>query len=338
MKNLNRQKVISNITTSEANLSMYTQITKIIGYERLSRKNLFAQIKSKTPRKNDRIILNHLGVMEGFEMIKSKKRESIVLDGNGKALYRLIEEFSIENSEKLANYEKIFYFRNIFYYYFEQFYKFLENIRISTNIERDKLILDYFGDVRSLRIISKDALYKSYKMRENRTKISRYLENIYACMEGWCKRIGLLTNNGGIRVSRSFEKISSELEKVEGPERSLKKEFMFGENIYRYAYELLQYPQKEKVNFSYNDHKDLLIKYLLVAYANFMAGVGVSDLDAARVWICSKMLLNNRIILEETVFNNLLNKLVNEGIIRSVHGDSRGQSKYFTLETPMTYR
>lgn len=321
---------ISNITTSEGQLWRYTLITNIIGPKGHKEiKEIMKKMESELGLTNNRVRLNHLCVTRKLAITKcSGDMQRHVLRGPGKALYYFWENEGKPQKKFLSPWEKAFYFRGLFLYHFDQFYQFLLNLEGKSGQTTEEIILDYFNHnrIKKLNIIDPETLGKSVRSWNSNKTISRHPENIFKCMEAWLRQLGLIKRGNGPEMSEKAKEIISSLKRSTKPEEHLKG------NVYRFLVPLLDMKVANVKTFDYSNpqHKGKLHELLRDSYNSFRDSFGTADLEAARCRICTEMLID-KLVFEEEKFNQLLNTLVNEGVIKSVIGTEHGELRHFVL-------
>jgi hypothetical protein len=186
---------------------------------------------------------------------------------------------------------------------------------------RKKIVSDFFSAQLAAVVWSKVTIERNLaKLRES-GKIPTFFENKFTCMQRWLEDIDLLRRiNGKIEITEKGETLLNELKTIEP---------IKGENCKMLGAVLVS----KTSFFDYIQHKEVFLEAFKKAYSHFKIDSSVSDIKAIQIFVCIK-LLEQGIVMEESSFATLINKLSTEGIIRSVMLGRDGKPGYVSLATP----
>lgn len=312
-------KGITNITHIEGKLERFSKICKLIKpHQRIKRKKLVSLIKDKIGLTNNTVIDRHINVLKKFGIILVIE-ETIILSSEGKVFYQFINEKA--DSKKFSLKEKLFYFRLLFTSATEQLVTLLETINENKDKTRKDIIIEYFNKklVQNVWWRSKNILQKNLAKFEESKSVPEFLEKKFKCMEMWLESLSLLERkNNFLKITNIGEIILAKAKEYN---------MILNDKIYELTSKLVIKPMD---NFDYSKHKSMFLLLLKESYPKFISESNLSDLIAIRSYILVNLLLKN-LVLEEKKFNEVLQELWSDGVIRSVIANRKGKPAYIVI-------
>jgi len=306
---------ITDITSSEGNLKRYSKICKLIKSQRALKRNKIIEIVKNTGLTNDKVIGRHIDILQKIKLLENIGGVYI-LSSEGKSLCELIDK----NTNKLGLNEKFFYFKQLFTTEtLDQLVTLLETIIENKHKPRKEIILAYFNTNFAQRVWNKITIQKNLRIFKEKRIISRFFENKFRCMEMWLLQLDILEKKRNhLQVTLIG---STALAKIKKYEKEL------NDKIYEVISVLLTNQIKK---FDYEQDKNIFIKLFKKAYFLFKVQSNISDIKAIQSFVCIN-LLTERLLLEEKEFNEVIQKLWKEEIIRSVMPGRDGKPAYVVL-------
>lgn len=319
------KKGISDITSSEGNLKRFSRICKLLHSQKLiTWAEIITLIKdkliknSKVELTNEKVIKRHIMIMINLGILESRDG-GIIISSEGKVLFELLKNDN--RNDELILTEKIFYLRALFINVFFQLYTLLKTIK--KNEERSKylIIIDYFSRIINspFQLWRKETLRRGLDIFYTRQKIQRGLENKFECIRNWLRQLELLDRRNLILSKYGL----SLLNDIEQRGHNL------SERIYEIANMYLDDNSKigifSRLNYYNEEHRDLFIKLFRTAYSLFeIPQLKMSDIKAIRRYVCIKIISDYKITIEEKDFNQLINNLLKDNIVKTImSGDDR---------------
>lgn len=304
--------ILSDLSTSEADLKHYTWIIRSINFKAMDKEELDEKIKEGLELKNRYVRNKHINLLRELDLIRKEENE-VRLTGTGRTFYSFICERPKDAPLTLS--EKLFLLKTFFTKKtFLPLYEFLMEVKKNPSGLRREIVKAYFDSekVQKFRIWKRATFTSKYKNRENKLR----------SLEKWLEQMDLLlVGSGRIALSEKGEKILNELINLENEEVS--------KRIFSVITVILKSDCKK---FSQKDHEVIFLRYLKDSYEKFKRGPDFSDMIAMRNWICIKLLENEALVLEEHEFNSVISKLWREE--RIVRGVMRGENfvpRYISL-------
>ncbi len=311
---MQENKGISDIASSEGDLSDFTKICRAICNNRLiSKEKLFKIIMNEIKSKSEGSIERKLSIMQKLNLIDIVNQK-YALNSNGKILIEISNEPFVF-SEKI---EKAFYFIILFMSDARiQLATLLQSINEQNGDDKKNNILRYFKTDIAQMIWNKQIVQKNIHDLEKSNKIPSMFNNKFSCMNKWLQIIDLVeSKQNGLHVNLPKKMINSLTD-------SKNVEKIFEETATKY------YP--EAVKFNLKKHYQKLSELFIEGHEKFCTStVGISDADAVGKYVCLQ-LLKSGIILEENHFFKLTGELKQDNIIRSVMIGRDGKPKNFSV-------
>ncbi len=310
---------ISDITSSEGRLHRFTLICKVIGSEKgLTRKKAGHRIEKElgVPFINKKVIQRHLIILEKLGIIENRGG-LYLLSSEGKALDAMVDELPLMND--LSFEERVFYFKIMFNSILkEQLIKFLEVIREQSYMERKKIVYQFFSTNLAQNLWNVTTIEKNLKKLGESRKIPTFFENKFRCMEMWLEDIGLIVREKNrLSLHEKGKIFLDEIGKLV-------------DKSYEYYGLIGQIFVSNVTPFLYDKHRQIFVELFKKAYYRFRSELYTSDIRAIRIYTCINFLKRN-IKLEEKEFDEVINTLSLEGIVRSVMLGRDGKPAYVTL-------
>jgi hypothetical protein len=247
--------------------------------------------------------------LEKLDLLKSAA-DRVVLSSEGKVLYDFIKDVN-DSRDRLEQAEVAIYSRVLFKNAGEQLVIMLQTISENEKVGREYQIINYFKKV----MVEIHGLWNIRTVQKNLTRfiegkgVSRFFENKFRCMEKWLTAIGLLS------------KVNSHTMLTAAGAGFLRK-------IREYRFDLMHHLNELTVISVHGDsttsdvsrrNKDRLIKRRFIASCSkFAIDHNLIDLQAARSWTITSLIVRNRLFLEDDSFDEQLNRWQKLGVIRSI--------------------
>jgi rRNA processing protein Krr1/Pno1 len=312
-------KGIGDLTSSEGDLIRFSNLCRIVGTKGLTRRRLREIAKVQLQLTNRKVLDRHVSILERLEVLKCAAGR-IVLASEGKVLYEFVRHLNVSRN-LLHQTEVVFYFKLLFKYATKQLAVMLQTISENEGKERENQIVAYFK--RAMTEIpglwNPESIQRNLWNFEEGKGISRFFENKYRCMEKWLVSMGLLAKSERGRVLTSVGR--SCLRKIEDYNLDLANHL---NELARLVARRTDEPYS-KPSFSLGYQEKVARRRFLHACRKFRIAPELVDLQAARSWTASTVLVKDGIVLEDDVFDDLLDRWQNQGLIRSITVGKNGK-------------
>jgi len=309
---------LTDITTSEGNLSRHSLICEIIGRTKFhDSATLFRKIAEEAGITNSKVIGRHLHILETIGLI-IKAPETYLATSRGKALVKLRSR----NIGVLNNAEKTVFFKSFFTNIPEQLYWAIYVIGKNEKATLEKNAIEYFyySPAKNIWIktIERAIRREQYKARP----LTRGMINKFETMLYWLSQLDnirrgyrvWLTDNG-LKMLDAFP--------TDGNFRE------FSSRIYHITAQL--YGNQNIQYFDLTRHKSDLVKVLREGNQLFRGEHGLSDLVAIQEFT-STVLATSGIVLEEKKFYETIQELGLDGTIKSIILGRDGKPAFLIMD------
>lgn len=319
---MNYNGFLPDLTTSEGQLHRFTAICHIMRARGiLATDTLRSLIRGELGLTNIKVINRHMRVMESLGLLV---REDIgyALSSEGKALCALVPPDSGKGLE-LA--EKVFYLRALSFYVPLQFTSILVAILENTGGPKERAIISY-----AQRILAdagntwQDKIHLKLRLLRQPDSLPRKVRNNFDCFRLWLKQLGLVQAD-----ALELTKIGEQLVDVV---RSLGDELK--EKIYWIAATYICHEPGCLPEFKYSNESNRVnfLELFHEAYRLFeRPELHLSDIRSISIYVCIKLLVESRQILNEKTFWQLVRILLRERIIDSAVTGRDGKIAYISL-------
>lgn len=317
---------ISDITSSEGRLWRFTRIAHFFRQHRIiERAAVRKLISEKSELKNTTVIDRHLSIMDKLGIIQ-RRESDFAATGEGDSLCELAGNNKAA-THRLAAAEQIFYFRALFSNAFFQLYTLLESRHQAPDVEKNEAVADYFTRIAEspCRLWRRETLHRGLERFRSEAVVSRGLENKFECMRMWLEQLDLVK---GLRISAVGAEFLNDI-KCHGEDLS---DRMYSiANVY-----VTGYPNfLPAFDYSNPNHRRSFQKLFNQAYQLFeRRELTMSDARAMRTFVCTKILLEHKLTMEEWQFNRMVDQLLTEGIVTSAMTADDGKLAYLHVQSP----
>lgn len=320
MENLHNQ-FLTDLTTSEGQLTRFTQICHVLHPEgKLRGDRLAGLTREKVGLANIKVIRRHIRVMEVLNLIDYEDG-LYSLSSEGRALWALTPG---EPGRILNLAEKILYLRSLAIYIPTQFTSVLAAISENTGQPREHIINSYGKRLLNHLIPWKDADTVRFRLSKEPPSIPRKLQNNFDCLLLWLKQIKLVDLQE-LQITKLGEELTR-AQATQGMEHMkmiyrVASAYVYGEPGCLPEFDYQSKKQRERFLGLFND-----------AYALFeLPELHVSDVVSMRLYVCIKLMVEGRLLLDELSFGQLIRTLSHERIIQSVMTGRNGELGYISL-------
>lgn len=304
---------ISNITASEGNLRRFSRICWL-----RSKKggDIIPLIKSETELTNEDVISRHIYVMVKLGLLMPKEEEYI-LASEGKALVRLM-------SDEWSAHERVFYFKALWKAAFPQLYCLLltsEESEKQGKQEKLHIAVEYYKKALDISPIwPKAEMLKAISKLERGDKRSSYLSK-FECMRRWLEQLNLLNKN------LTLTELGSNLVEYlrSNPERTEEEVFSIASIYVNSKPNSLPFYCADLDTITFNSLFNEAYKLFENPFSK------VSDLRAMSTYIWVKMLLDHHKVIRPSDFKQLIDKLVDDGVVKALLSDDYGKIAYIRV-------
>lgn len=310
-----RGKYLTDITTSEGNLSRYSLICKIIaGTKFHDRARLVRMIAEKAGITHPKVIGRHLHILRTLGLIVETP-ETYLITSRGKALVKLRSQ----QVGVLSKAERTVFFKSFFTHIPEQLYWVIYVVHKNERATLEKNAIEYFYFSPAKKIWIR-TVKRAMRRRENKTSLPRGMRNKFETMLYWLSQLGILKKGNKVWLTENGAKI------LEAFQRNVRG---FSARVYGMA--ALLYGDQNIQLFDVTRHKNDLIKVLREGNRLFRGEQDLSDLVAIQEFV-SAVFATSGIVLEERRFYEIIQELWIDGIIKSIIVGRDGKPAFLVTE------
>lgn len=307
---------LTDITTSEGNLSRLSLICEIIARARLhDRAKLYKAITEEAGITNPKVIGRHLHILKTIGLI-GDVHETYLVTSRGKALVKLRNQ----RVKVINKAEKVVFFKSFFTSIPEQLFWVIYIVGKNERALLEEIAHEYFyfSPARSIWIRTiKRAIQRGSKKDKT---LTRGMRNKFETMLYWLSQLDILKKGNRVWLTKNGLKLLDAFPRNVGDAPS---------SVYHLA-ALLYYGQFIKF-FDLNRQKNDLINVLREGNRSFRGEQNLSDIVAVQEF-ASAILVTNGIVLEEKRFYEAIQELSFDGTIKSVILGRDGKPAFLVME------
>lgn len=310
-----KKTYLTDITTSEGNLSRLSLICQVLATSRTRKSNeLFRIIEQEIRLTNYRVIGRHLHILAVLGLT-ARTPETYLITSRGKALVRLRRK----ESNLLGTTEKVLFFKCFFRSLPDQLYWVIYTIGKKKGSEVAECAKDYFYNSPA-RAIWGRTIETAIRREVDRAPLTRGMENKFETMLCWLSQLDIIGKANTIWLTEKGKKLLS-ISPMNFGELSTK--------IYYYATQL--YGEGSPRHFDLNYHRRELIDILREGSQLFRGEQNLSDLAAIQEF-ASAVFASGGIILEEETFYRVIEQLGLDGTIKSIILGRDGRPAFLIMD------
>lgn len=321
---------ITDLTTTEGKIRNFSRICKYV-LKGVEHSQLIELIRNDPycRRTNESVIDRHLKILEKLKIIKWQDTKYYLSD-LGEVLYSIVK--GIEDSREDLNLdEKIFYFKVMFCgVTFIQLSLLLKTISENKGKPKGEIMTEYFKFFLKIRakLWERGSIEDCLRKYQRTGIFSRSYENRFDTMKMWLQNLGLVKN---LDLTSIGKQILHEID-PEG-QLPLNLDLLYIKtcsNVYKLTRLFLECPVVE-FNSTSDDHWKSFLDVFKRGYTQFERPMKFSNIRAIKTWISIRLLVSHSIILEETIFDSLLYRMQEAGIIKSMMLGDDGKAAFVRL-------
>jgi len=314
----NKKIYLTDITTSEGNLTRLSLICEIIARIRTSDSTeLFKTIKEETGLTNNKVIGRHLHILTTLGLV-TKVFGTYLVTSSGKALVK----FHAKGSNVLNKTEKIMFFKSFFCSIPEQLYWVIHTIGKKHRAGINENAIEYFYSSPARAIWLKTIDRAVRKKFDKDRPLTRGMINKFETMLYWLSQLDFVKKQEIIRLTEKGLKLLRIF-----PANANAKELSV--KVYSIATQL--YNEENFQQYDQNIHKKELINVLREAYQLFRGEQDLSDLIAIQEFT-SAIFASSGIILEQTRFYEIIQELALDGTVKSIILGRDGKPAFLVMD------